>query len=339
MARFPPGTSALARVWLLLEHHRPQQAAQLARQCLAAAPDHAPTHLALAEALRQLGRLDEARQAGQTALGLAPEAAQGHYLLALVLGQQGHLRKATVALDEALRLDPTRGEYFGLRAQLCYVQGQYHAAIQYAGHGLRADARQADCLLWRALAQEKLTRTTAADATFDQALRIAPNSALVHQWRGQLLLRRFEPHQAALHLTEALRLTPTNRALLPLLQQARRRQLWPTWLTQLHQKRQRDWSTGLPVSWTGPVVGILVPFFELRGWWQTRTDPLFREDIAGQRRMVVRNGATAGIVVASLGVMVCACLSADMPLSFILSGLLMPLLTLTIGAMIKSKPD
>ncbi|MEL5996636.1 tetratricopeptide repeat protein [Hymenobacter segetis] len=339
MAHFHPGTSPLARVWVLLEHHRPQQAAQLARQCLADDPTHAPTHVALAEALRQLDRLDEAREIAQTAIGLAPEAARGHHLLALILGQQGHLRKATAAIDQALQLDPTRGEFFGLRAQLCYVQGQYHAAIQCAGHGLQADARQADCLLWRALAQEKLARTTASDATFDQALRLAPNSALVHQWRGKLLLQRYEPQQAALHLTEALRLTPTKRALLPLLQQARRQQLWPAWLTQLHQKRQRDWSTDLPVSWTGPVIGILMPFFELRSWWQTRTDPLFQENIPGQRRVLAKRWGTTGAVVASIGIMGFACLSAGMPFSVMLLGLVMPLLMLAVGAMIRSKSD
>jgi tetratricopeptide (TPR) repeat protein len=335
MAHFPPGTSALARVWLLLEHHRPQQAAQLARQCLAADPANAPTHLALAEALRQLGRLDEARQIAQTAIGLAPAAAPGHHLLALILGQQGHLRQATTALDEALRLDHNQGEYFGLRAQLCYIQQQYHAAIQYAGHGLQADARQADCLLWRALAQEKLARTAAADATFDQVLRVDPNSALVHQWRGKLLLRRYEPHQAALHLTEALRLTPTNRALLPLLQQARRQQFWPAWLVQLHQKRQRDWSTGLPVSWTGPIIGLLLPLFELRSWWQTRTEPLFQENIPGQRRVAVRQVAVVGMVAASLGILVFACLSTGTPLSVMLLSLVMPALMVAIGAMIR----
>ncbi|MDQ2792447.1 MAG: hypothetical protein M3Y12_00350 [Bacteroidota bacterium] len=33
---------------------------------------------------------------------------------------------------------------------------------------------------------------------------LAANSALVHQWRGQLLRQRCQPHQAARHLTEAL---------------------------------------------------------------------------------------------------------------------------------------
>ncbi|GAB2862525.1 tetratricopeptide repeat protein [Hymenobacter ruber] len=277
MAHFPAGSSALARVWLLLEHHRPQQAVQLARQCLAADPAHAPTHLALAEALRQLGRLDEAREVAQTAIGLAPEAARSHHLLALILGQQGHLRKAELVILDAIRLNPVSAVFFGFLAQVRYLLHRPAEALASANNGLALDAQNVECLLWRALAQEQRDRPEAADEDFHRLLRVAPTNHLVHARRGLVLLNRFEPAAAEPHLAEALRQAPDRAAqLLPLLQRARREQHWPTWFLrserQAAERRALGFDPGLSVLFyricgTGAVV---------RAWWRTRHDPLFR---------------------------------------------------------------
>ncbi|MBH8557515.1 tetratricopeptide repeat protein [Hymenobacter negativus] len=271
------GSAGLARVWLLLEHRRPQQAAQLARQCLAADPVHAPTHLALAEALRQLGRLDEARQSAQTAIGLAPEDAQCHHLLALILGQQGHLRKAELVILDAIRLNPVSAVFFGFLAQVRYLLHRPAEALASANNGLALDARNVECLLWRALAQEQRDHPEAADEDFHRLLHVAPTNHLVHARRGLLLLNRFEPAAAEPHLAEALRQAPNRAAqLLPLLQRARREQHWPIWFLrserQVAERRALGLEPGLSVLFyricgTGAVV---------RAWWRTRHDPIFR---------------------------------------------------------------
>lgn len=285
----PPHDTAYA--WQLLHLRRPAQALELTARLLAANPTDLDTLLARVEALRQLGRLDEAAEVARTAVAQAPQSDQAFAALAKAYGQQGQLYKAEKAISEALRLDPLHAGYYGLLAQLHYLQNHSAAAVASAESGLRVHARHPDCLLWRAVATEKLERPAATDTDFGLLLRLAPTSALVHLWRGRLLLRRYEPHAANTHLSEALRLAPTTSAeVVPLLRQARRRQHWPRWLLHLHQQRRHSWERGAPFSWQGPVAALATPLYWGRAWWRTRHDPVVQQPLPGERRAMVRQG-------------------------------------------------
>ncbi|MDO7853259.1 hypothetical protein [Hymenobacter convexus] len=284
----------ISQIWQLLQVHRPALALTLAEQLLAHAPMALPPQLARIEALRQLQRLPEAAEAAKAAIGSAPESASAFAAYARVVGQQGQLAKAEMLITQAIQLNPVSAEYYGFAAQLLLLQQRTQEAVACAAAGLRLDAGHADCLLWRALAQERLDQPGAADEDFARVLRAAPASALVHAQRGLQLLERYEPRQAAAHLAEALRLDPTRREVIPALQNARRQQLWPAWLLQLQQKRRLDWSNGFPFSWRGPAAGLLTPYFQLRSRWHTRHDPFFRERIPGQRAAVLRRWLVIG---------------------------------------------
>ena len=278
----------IRHVWQLLRLHRPALAFTLAEQLLARNPTALEPQLARVEALRQLQRLPEAAAAAKAAIGTSPQSARAFAAYAQVAGQQGRLVRAEQLITEALRLDPMAAGYYGLAAQLRLLQRRAAEAVACAAAGLRLDAHHADCLLWRALAQEQLDQPAAADADFGRVLRALPASPMVHEWRGRQLLQRYEPHPAAAHLAEALRLSPGRREVIPPLQEARRQQLWPAWLLRLHQKRRHDWRNGNPFSWRGPAAGLLTPYFQLRSWWHTRRDPFFRERIPGQRAATLR---------------------------------------------------
>lgn len=335
MAPFLTAVPELERIWLLLEHRRYGLAEDAARHRLAADPADWRACVVLAHALRCAGRLAEARSAAMAAVGLAPESAATHFVLAQVCSQQGLFEQAHKAAIEALRISPHQAEYHGFRAQLFYLSNSCRAAISCANEGLQLDARNADCLLWRAMAQERLEKTDAADEDFDRVLRAAPTSTVVHEWRGKLLLQRHEPHQAALHLMEALRLAPDNGKLLVPLRQARQQQLWPAWLLLLHRKRQHDWTTGLPFSWWGPLVSILTPSVQLRSWWLTRHDPVFQDRIPGQRKAFLRKWLVVLAVLASLCLMAYYCIKSDL----LLIGMIWPIATLMIGWMKKPDPE
>ncbi|HEX8327333.1 MAG TPA: tetratricopeptide repeat protein [Hymenobacter sp.] len=267
----------LERIWLLLEHHRPQLAEQLARQRLAADPAGWATFLALAAALQQLNRLTEAREAAQAAIRIAPEAAEAHYALAQVRGQLGQLHETITAVDEALRLAPHQAEYYGYRAQLFYVQRRYAEAVKCGEAGLRIDPQQPNCLLWRALAQEARDRPHAADQDFDLLLQVAPESALVHSHLGQLLLKRFEPRAAEPHLAEALRQSPEEAAqLVPLLQSARQLATWPAWLLGAVRREASERTLGVELGFRTLPVRLAVVAYTSRAEWLNRHDPLFQ---------------------------------------------------------------
>lgn len=208
--------------------------------------------------------------------------------LAQVRGQQGNLAKAENLIQEALRLNPENAGYHSFLAQLQYLQKRPYEALATTTTGLRINARHADCLLWRALAQEEVAQPTKADTDFAHVLQVAPTSALVHEWRGRLLLQRHEPHAAGTHLAEALRLAPGNTAVLLLLRQAYRQQLWPRWILHQQQRQVQDQLARRLFDWRSLVIGPFIPFCVIRSWWRTRNQPLFRERIPGLRRATLR---------------------------------------------------
>lgn len=287
--------------WQLLRLRQPAAALELTAQLLAANPSDAEALLARVEALRRLARLAEAAEAASTAVAQAPQSDRAFAALAQVRGQQGHLQEAQKAIGEALRLDPLDASYHGLLAQLHYLQQRPTAAIASAEAGLRVHARHPDCLLWRAVAAEKLGRFLDADGDFSLLRKQAPTSALAHLWRGRVLLGRYEPQAANTHLSEALRLAPTTSTeLVPLLRRARRRQHWPAWLLRLQRQRQRKLSQGSLFSWEGLVAAPITPLYWGLARWRTRRDPVVQRPLPGERRAIIRQWLAITLLGATL---------------------------------------
>ena len=270
----PSAVPSLVSIWQLLELHRPQLAEAAARQRLAADPEDWQTLLALTDALQQQARLAEAEATATAAIQLAPNAPQTHFALAQALGCQGLLRQADIALCQALRLNYREPQYHAFRAQLFYIQRGYNGAIGCAEDGLELAPEHADCLLWRALAQERLDQPDAADDDFQRLLRVAPESDLVHARLGRVLFNRYQPAAADHHLTEALRQNPALAPeLVPLLRQARRQQLWPDWFLRSERLGAERRALGIDRGLGVLFKRILATGAVLRTWWRTRRDP------------------------------------------------------------------
>ncbi|MDO7853258.1 tetratricopeptide repeat protein [Hymenobacter convexus] len=273
-----PSLPSLASIWQLLELHRPALAEAAARQRLAADPANWENLLALAEAQQQQNQLVAAADTAAAAIRAEANAHQAHFALAQALGRLGHLRQAEAAVRQALRLSPRVPRYHGFRAQLFYLQQSYNAAIACAEEGLRLAPEHADCLLWRALSQERLDQPSAANEDFQRLLRVAPESELVHARLGRVLLNRYQPAAADQHLAEALRQDPNLAAeLVPLLRLARRRQHWPDWFL----RSERRWAERRAQG-RDPGLGVLLKRIwatgaVARAWWRTRHDPIFHQ--------------------------------------------------------------
>lgn len=276
----------------LLRLHRPQLALEMADRLLAQNPAGTQALAVRIEALALLRRLPEALSAARQAVAIAPQSAYTHAGLAWVYGRQGHLWAAVDTMQEALRLNPINADYYALLAQLQYLLRRPDETITSANSGLAIDARQPDCLLWQALAEEQLNEPTAADLHFQQLFRLVPDNASAHAHRGKQLLQRCAPAQAATHLAAALQLAPARSAeLVPLLRQARREQHWPSWMVRRRQQLRQEWQARHVLSYRGGSTLLLIPFFAARSWWHTRHAPLFQSS----RTLVLRRWQKAWV--------------------------------------------
>ena len=272
-----PAFSAEA-AWQLLRLHRPALALELADRLLAQNPSSIRALAVRTEALVLLRRLPEAIAAAQEMVAQAPQSNVAFHRLARVLGQSGELWEAELAVREAIRLDPTAAAYYGFLAELTCLLARPDEAIAIASTGLTCNARNADCLLWRAIAYEHCGQPAAADADFRLALRLVPTSALLHQRRGNMLLERAEPEGAAQHLAEALRLNPAAApTILPPLRRAKRWQHWPPWMVHRHWQLRREWQHHYTLTTKGGNTALLLPYFLLISWWKTRYDAAFQQ--------------------------------------------------------------
>ncbi|MCP5366632.1 MAG: tetratricopeptide repeat protein [Hyphomicrobiales bacterium] len=131
----PPGPAAgvagLQAIRALMDSARWQDAVDLARDNLKHHAQDPALLLVLAEALANLGRLDEGRAACARALELESTLARGHYIDGLILFAQGAAEAATAALKRAVFLDPDFIEALYHLGLLHLRQGRVRFAIKY----------------------------------------------------------------------------------------------------------------------------------------------------------------------------------------------------------------
>ncbi len=107
-----------------------QKAADLARQALSRAPDHAPTQAVLAAALVNLGQTQEAAQAAQRALDLQPDNPAALVVLGQCLIQAQQFQQAAPLLRRAVEKDPSLADAWQLLGVSLAMTGDTAGAIE-----------------------------------------------------------------------------------------------------------------------------------------------------------------------------------------------------------------
>jgi Tfp pilus assembly protein PilF len=169
---------------LALQAGRPAVAEGLIAQAIALRPA-AEFQLSRAHALLALRRPEEAAEAVRLVLRGRPQSADAHQVLGHALSDSGHPSAALEAYRTALRLKPGLPD---IRNNLGMVLRQA-GRLAEAEVEFRAAPVELEALVNLSSAQKELGRFAEAEETLRQALRVAPDSAVLrYNWSLLMLL-------------------------------------------------------------------------------------------------------------------------------------------------------
>jgi Flp pilus assembly protein TadD len=196
-----PGGDALA-AQRLFDEGRFEEAAQAYQRLVEQHPKDAPLRVSLAGALGSLGRAGEARSQLDVALYLDPLNGAAHFNRGALREQEGRLAAAIEDYRNAVRCRP---EFKAARDALKRLTGSESANPPRAPAEERAFALASE-------AAELAQRGAYGDAArkLEEAARLAPRYALVHQYRANVAYLKGDRRGARAALQRVLELEPGN---------------------------------------------------------------------------------------------------------------------------------
>jgi Flp pilus assembly protein TadD len=212
----------LSGVLTAARNHDYRSAAVIWQDSARHSPDAARSYYYLGGALAKEGRQAESIAAYREAVRLHPEHAGARNNLGNALARAGQPTEAVASLREALRLKPDLAEARGNLARLLRDLGHVaEGAGQLEEAGARyAEARQLEpgspeiaadqgrLLMRQALLLWAQDRQAAGLAAMQEAARVNPADAVVHNTLGEALLQMGRPAEARREFTRALQLRP-----------------------------------------------------------------------------------------------------------------------------------
>lgn len=198
--RSPQGDRTLAA--LHFREGRLAQAEDLYAKLVAENPEDAALRASYAGVLGALGRFPEAREHVEKALTLDPLNAEAHHNLAVLHERAGEREKAVEEYRKALRYDPR-------------YEPSRKALVRLTGSGAVRPPKTPDQEKAQALAEQAADKARRGDyegarADLDEAVRLAPRSALVYQYRANVAWLQGDEKAAIADLEKALELEPDN---------------------------------------------------------------------------------------------------------------------------------
>jgi tetratricopeptide (TPR) repeat protein len=169
----------VARAIIAYQERRFEEALAELREALALDPRSVDAHYYSGLALVALGRRDEAAQALEQARALAPGDDGVLFQLGGVYFSQGRIADARPLLEEAFARSPRREGLGQLVGLLRYQQGDYSGALRALNEETSTDPDiQQTTRLYRGLVLAQMGVPERAQAEVEEAIRIAPRSAL-----------------------------------------------------------------------------------------------------------------------------------------------------------------
>jgi tetratricopeptide (TPR) repeat protein len=168
---------------------KPEQETSI-RQALAADPQFADAHMALAAVLGSQGQFEPAEAAVRQAVKLRPERARAHQVLGFALMFQSRFADGEKELREALRLDPDDAETLARLGECAQVQGRADAAIAFWNEAKQLDPTDASIHAHLGDAYAKQRNREKALQELKEAQRLDPDGVNSEQivWQGYAAL-------------------------------------------------------------------------------------------------------------------------------------------------------
>ncbi len=209
---------------LAVQGHLAEAIAQL-KEAVRLMPNSAEAHNTLGETFNTAKNPKQAREEFEKAVHLNPKLAHAQVNLGMLQGQAGELLPAAEHLDQALKLlgqteDAAVPHY--LRAKVYTEQGEKEKAAAELSAAVRLKPDLAAA--WSDLGQVRkaLLDDAGALAAFERAASLDPENAASQARLGAEYLHQRQPHQAVIHLQQAMQLDPADQTALFNLQLALR---------------------------------------------------------------------------------------------------------------------
>jgi predicted O-linked N-acetylglucosamine transferase (SPINDLY family) len=188
---------------LLGEGHL-EGAAACYREALAADAGHVGACVNLGYVLTELNQGEAAREPLERAVGLEPHNADAHYLLGLILEGSGDLDGAIRHLDLAAESKPDFVFAWRDLCRVCFQAGRIEEARRAVERGLAVEPRSADLLLYRGNISLHEKSYRHAVESYQQALAIQPDNAVIHANLGKACIEQGDVESAIINYRRVL---------------------------------------------------------------------------------------------------------------------------------------
>ncbi len=175
---------------------------------LAKIPTHAPVLVMKTQWLTTENKLDEALDRGKAAVAADPESATAHFALATVHDRRSEVADAVKAYNEVLRLNPRAVAAQVELSRLSLISGDKTGAVRYAESARQAEPSSAEARVALARSLIAAGNFSRAEAELGVLLKAVPNAAVVHAVNGTLQASRNNPAAARTSFERALELSP-----------------------------------------------------------------------------------------------------------------------------------
>jgi tetratricopeptide (TPR) repeat protein len=201
------------------------QAEETYRQAISIDPQQAAFYVALARIQVFNGNPEAAASSAQDALLIDPNSAQAHAAYAWALdfmGGEENLTKAREEIDRALQIDPNSALSQAYLAEILMDSSpeDYKEALDAAQRAVQIDANLMEAHRALGYVWERTATYDLAKQSYEAALRINPNLAILHISMGGMLLNEGDTNGAISSYLQASQLAPTSVEPLRLIAQA-----------------------------------------------------------------------------------------------------------------------
>lgn len=171
-------------------------------------PKHAPVLVMKAQWLTTENKLDQALESANAAVAADPQSAAAHFALAVVHDRRREVADATKSYKEVLRLNPRAVAAQVELSRLSLTSGDNTGALQYAEEARQAEPSNPEARVALARSLIAAGNLARAETEIAELLKRAPNAAVVHAVNGTLQASRRNAAAAHSSFERALELSP-----------------------------------------------------------------------------------------------------------------------------------